>query len=449
MQALLAPLRELAEYEEIRNLLYKDKKSIALTGCVESQKLHMIYGLGDGFPCKVIVTYSDLKVREIYEDYKFYDRNVYLYPAKDLIFFQADIHGNKLTAERVKVLRRLAEKKPITIVTTFSALMTPQARWEIDRDTVSISKHGTLDMTEVSKRLVNMGYEKTYQVEAPGQFAVRGGILDVFDLTEENPYRIELWGDEVDSVRSFDILSQRSVEQLSSIRIFPAAEFVLTEEMQRDGIAKIEKEAKKQVKIFRDHMQSEEAHRIEVQVKELREQVLEFKNLSVLEGYIRYFYGEEELSNLLGLLPEKHCLFLDEPARIREQAEAVELEFRESMSHRAEKGYILPGQMDVLSGWEKVAAGIRKAPFMTLASIEMKKTLVKPEKTFSISAQSVTSYNNSFEMLVKDLKQYKKEKYRVLLLSSSRTRWRRIYGKKDFPLYLQATPNGKCRRARF
>ena len=223
MQALLAPLRELAEYEEIRNILYKDKKSIALTGCVESQKLHMIYGLGDGFPCKVIVTYSDLKVREIYEDYKFYDRNVYLYPAKDLIFFQADIHGNKLTAERVKVLRRLAEKKPITIVTTFSALMTPQARWKIDRDTVSISKHGTLDMTEVSKRLVNMGYEKTYQVEAPGQFAVRGGILDVFDLTEENPYRIELWGDEVDSVRSFDILSQRSVEQLSSIRIFPAA----------------------------------------------------------------------------------------------------------------------------------------------------------------------------------------------------------------------------------
>ena len=115
MQALLAPLRELAEYEEIRNILYKDKKSIALTGCVESQKLHMVYGLGDGFPCKVIVTYSDLKVREIYEDYKFYDRNVYLYPAKDLIFFQADIHGNKLTAERVKVLRRLAEKSPLRL----------------------------------------------------------------------------------------------------------------------------------------------------------------------------------------------------------------------------------------------------------------------------------------------------------------------------------------------
>lgn len=87
----------------------------------------MIYGLGDGFRIKTIVTYSDLKAREIFEEYKFYDRNVMLYPAKDLIFFQADIHGNQLVKERVRVLRRLMEKKPVTIVTTYAALMTPRS----------------------------------------------------------------------------------------------------------------------------------------------------------------------------------------------------------------------------------------------------------------------------------------------------------------------------------
>ena len=426
MQALLAPLKELAEYDEIRKNLYKENKPVALTGCVESQKLHMVYGLGDGFPCKVIVTYSDLKARELFEDCRFYDRNVYLYPAKDLNFFQADIHGNKLTAERVKVLRRIAEGRPLTIVTTFSALMTPQVKWNVTEDTIAISKHGTLDMTEVSKKLVSMGYEKTYQVEAPGQFSVRGGILDVFDLTEENPYRIELWGDEVDSVRSFDILSQRSVEQLSSIRIYPAAEYVLTDDRVKTGIGRIEKDAEKQVKVFREHMQSEEAHRIEVQMKELKEQVLEFGDLSVLEGYIRYFYADDEIRGLIGLLPEKHCLFMDEPARVREHAEAVELEFRESMSHRAQKGYILPGQMNVLYGWESVAAAIAKAPYVTLSSLAMKNAILRPEKSYCIPAQSVTSYQNSFEMLVKDLKQYKKENYRVLLLSGSRTRAERL-----------------------
>ena len=105
----------------------------------------MIFGLGDGFRIKVIVTYSDLKAKELYEEYKFYDRNVMLYPAKDLIFFQADIHGNQLVKERVKVLRRLMERKPVTIVTTYSALMTPQAMWDREKDVIDVEKGGTLE----------------------------------------------------------------------------------------------------------------------------------------------------------------------------------------------------------------------------------------------------------------------------------------------------------------
>lgn len=113
MQALLAPLQELAEYGNIREAIRKGLGVTALTGCVDSQKLHMIYGLGDGFRIKVIVTYSDLKAKELFEEYRFYDRNVMLYPAKDLIFFQADIHGNQLVKERVKVLRRLKEVRRV------------------------------------------------------------------------------------------------------------------------------------------------------------------------------------------------------------------------------------------------------------------------------------------------------------------------------------------------
>ena len=428
MQALLAPLHELADFEEIRDCILKKKQSVSLSGLVESQKLHMVFGLSDGFPCKVIVTYSDLKVREIYEEYKFYDRNVMLYPAKDLIFFQADIHGNKLTTERVKVLRRIAEKRPFTLITTFAALMTPQVKWDLERDTISIKKHGTIEESGIAGKLVDMGYEKTYQVESPGQFSIRGGIIDVYDLTEENPYRIELWGDEVESIRSFDILSQRSIEQLEGIRIFPAGEFVLTDKMCRNGITHIEKEAKKQEELFRSKFLTEEAHRISKQIKELKEQVLEFHNRSLLEGYIRYFYEEEELDSLLNLLPEKQIIFLDEPLRIEEHAEAVELEFRESMSHRAEKGYILPGQMDVLYSRDRIGAILAKKNFVTLSALHLKKTFLSGEKQFDIPAKSVAGYNNSFELLVKDLKQYKKNGYRVLLLSGSRTRAERLAG---------------------
>ena len=426
MQALKAPLYELAEYEEIRRLVCKEGQPVALTGCVESQKLHMIYGLSDGFKYKVIVTYSDLRAREIYEEYKFYDRNVMLYPAKDLIFFQADIHGNKLTTERIKTLRRMAEERPFTLITTFAALMTPQAVWDVEKDTIFIDKRTTMEESEIARRLVAMGYVKNYQVEAPGQFSIRGGIVDIFDVTEENPYRIELWGDDVESIRSFDILSQRSIEQLSSVRIYPASEFVLSEDALKSGFDKLQKDAESREKLFRDEFKMEEAHRISRQVKELKEQVLELKNMDSLEGYIRYFYEEKELCSLISLLPERSCVFLDEPARIKEHAQAVEAEFRESMGQRAEKGYILPGQMQVLYGTEETVSFLQKLPFVTLSAIDLKKTLVKVKKQFAVSVQTISSYNNSFETLVKDLKRYKKNGYRVLLLSGSRTRAERL-----------------------
>ena len=387
MQALLAPLQELAEYGNIREAIRKGLGVTALTGCVDSQKLHMIYGLGDGFRIKVIVTYSDLKAKELFEEYRFYDRNVMLYPAKDLIFFQADIHGNQLVKERVKVLRRLMEKKPVTIVTTYAALMSPQVMWEPDRDVIDVYKGSALDEGELRRRLVDMGYEKSYQVESPGQFSVRGGIIDIFDLTEENPYRIELWGDEVESIRSFDILSQRSIESLEGISVFPATEFVLEEDRIRAGIRKLEAEAAKQQKIFREAFQTEEAHRIASQVKELKEQLLEFKAKVNLEGYIRYFYedtmtlpeilvrlarggpapgqgtgqagggatgaagGKQTVGGTPGAVDGRlnrggraaggnagPVYFIDEPNRVKEQAEAIELEFSESMRQRAEKG---------------------------------------------------------------------------------------------------------------
>ncbi len=443
MQALLAPLQELAEYGNIREAIRKragkpDSQGAvaALTGCVDSQKLHMIYGLSDGFRIKVIVTYSDIKAKEIYEEYKFYDRNVMLYPAKDLIFFQADIHGNQLVKERVKVLRRLMERKPVTIVTTYAALMTPQAMWDRETDVIDVEKGGTLDEAKLCERLVAMGYEKTYQVESPGQFSVRGGIVDIFDLTEENPYRVELWGDEVDSIRSFDILSQRSIENLESISIFPAAEFVLEEERIRRGLKKLEEEAGKQEKLFRDSFRTEEAHRIAVQVKELKEQLLEFQAQVNLEGYIKYFYEDTvTLPELLvrmagggGAVGSGNALpvfFIEESNRAREQAEAVELEFRESMTQRAEKGYILPGQMNILYSGEQVAAALLSGSVITISTMDTR-GYFKADLRTDVSARNVAPYNNSFEALVKDLKMFRRNGYRVLLLSGSRMRAKRL-----------------------
>lgn len=426
MRVLTAPLEELGEFLELKEKLRKDVAAVALTGCVESQKLHMIYGLSDGFKYKLIVTFSDLRVKELIEDYRLYDRNVTAYPAKDLIFYQADIHGNKLVTERIKCLKRMLEGKPVTVVTTFSSLMAPQIPLSVWKEhLLKIDGNSQLDEKELAERLVEMGYEKNYQVEAPGQFSIRGGIVDIFDLTEENPYRIELWGDEIESIRSFDVLSQRSIEKLSSITIYPSGEMLLSTNRLKRGMDKIEKEGKSFSEKLRKEFHTEEAYRVETQIKELKEQVGEFRNLVNLDAYVHYFY-EDTVSFLELFDKSKTCIFVDEPARVKEHADAVELEFRESMMHRVEKGYILPGQMKLLYSVEEVAAKMQQGRIATLASLELKNTLFKIEKKADISVKSISSYNNSFEALVQDLKRYKKNGYRILLLSGSRTRAARL-----------------------
>ena len=426
MRALTAPLNELGELEEIKKKLTKEQICVSLTGCVESQKLHMIYGLSEGFKNRLIVTFSDLRVKELMEDYRFYDRNVVAYPAKDLIFYQADIHGNQLVKERIKCLRRMLEGKPVTVITTFSSLMAPQiplSAWQ--EHLLKIDGRTSVDESRLAEMLVEMGYEKNYQVEAPGQFSIRGGIVDIFDLTEENPYRIELWGDEVESIRSFDVLSQRSIEKLSSITIYPAGEMLLSGKQLKAGMDRIEKEAGDFSDKLRAEFRTEEAHRVDLQIKELKEQVFEFRNLVNLDAYVHYFY-EDTVSFLELFDRSKTCVFVDEPARVTEHAKAVELEFRESMMHRVEKGYILPGQMELLYSVGQVAAKLELGRVATIAALELKNSLFKAQHKADIPVKSISSYNNSFEALVQDLKRYRKNGYRILLLSGSRTRAARL-----------------------
>ena len=427
MNTLLAPLRELGEYDKILEVLKRSGGRAGISGCVDSQKLHMIFGTGGGYEVKVIVTYSDMKARELLDDCRLYCRESYFYPAKDLIFYQADIHGNQLTKERIAVQRHILEGGPITIVTTFAALMAHQLPLSvIEENVIHIDKNHVLEEQALACKLVNMGYEKTHQVETQGQFSIRGGIIDIFDLTAENPVRIELWGDSVESIRSFDILSQRSVEDnMTQVSIYPATELILTPSVLEKGLRAIRGDCMERADTFRKNTRPEEAHRLERAVEELEEQAKQFRSYGNLESYMGYFY--EDTMSFIDLFRDRSCCFyLDEPMRIEEHANAVELEFRESMTGRAEKGYILPKQMELLFRVQEVMARLEGVRLLALSTMEYKHFPIKFENRFTVIARSVSSYNNSFPELVKDLKDFKRRGYRVLLLSASATRAKRL-----------------------
>ena len=422
------PLRELKDFEDLTAALAKKDGPVAVSGCLDSQKVHLLYEAAKETKVRLVVTYDDTRAREIYEDLCFFDSNTWLYPARDLLFFNADIHGNLLTKQRMAVFRHLMEDASGWVVTTLDGLMDHLLPLKYLKDQVLSVKSGqTADVEKWKKRLSQLGYERMGQVDGMGQFSVRGGIIDIFPLTEELPVRIELWGDEVDSIRTFDIESQRSVEELDEVCIYPATEMPLTEEQIQEGISAVEKEAKKYEKDLRAKFQIEEAGRIRSVISELLEGLREGWKQHGLDGYIHYFC-KDSVSFLEYFPKDGAVLFLDEPERLKEKGETVEMEFRESMIHRLEKGYLLPGQTGLLFSAKEILARAQTETAVYLTGLEQKLPGFAVNSRCSFQVKNVNAYQNGFELLIKDLTRWKKEGYRVVLLSASRTRASRLAG---------------------
>lgn len=422
------PLLELQEYDNLVQALKSGKGPLQVTGTLDSQKVHLMYELGEAsaFAWKLVVTYDDTRAKEIYDDLRSFTSRVWLYPAKDLLFYSADIHGNLMARQRIAVLRRLMEDREGVVVTTMDGLMDHLLPLKYLREqSITVESGQVIDLDAWKECLIAMGYERVAQVDGMGQFSIRGGIVDIFPLTEEVPVRIELWDDEVDSIRTFDLESQRSVEQLENITIYPAAEVVLSGEQLAAGIRRLEKEEKTYEKALREQHKPEEAHRIHTIIGELRSGLDEGWRIGGLDAYIRYFCPDTV--SFLEYFPQgESVIYLDEPARLKEKGETVELEFRESMVHRLEKGYLLPGQTELLYPAAEILARMQKPYAVMLTGLDQKLPGMKVNQKFSIDVKNVNSYQNSFEILIKDLTRWKKEGYRVILLSASRTRASRL-----------------------
>lgn len=442
------PLTELAEYGDMKQDLMKGKGPVQICGVTDSQKVHVMYQVSEEKAWRLVVTHDDTRARELYDDFSYFEKNTWLYPARDLLFYSSDIHGNLLTRQRMQVFKHLMEDVGGTVVTTVDGLMDHLLPLSMMKERRILVESGeVLDIGDMKEQLRDLGYERTGQVDGMGQFSIRGGIIDIFPLTEELPVRIELWGDEVDSIRSFDPESQRSITQMDSVLIYPAAELTLTKEQMENGTDRIEKEGKKQEKAFREAGKPEEAHRIKTAVGELCEALREGFDTYALDGYIRYFCKEtvsflEYMKEAAGTDRTDGALagnggsgeraglaiFLDEPQRLLEKAGVVETEFRESMSHRLEKGYLLPGQTDLLFSAKAVLAAAQTPEAIFMTGLDQRLPGMAVKKKYSITGKNVSSYQNGFELLIKDLTRWKKEGYRVVLLSASRTRASRLAG---------------------
>lgn len=373
--AITKPLYEWRNFEEIEKSIKKYEKkdgSIEITGCLDANKAHMIYGLGGDVSSRFIVVAGELKAREMLEQYRVYDEEALYFPPKDMLFYQADVRSSNLASERQAVLQALIESrvggKKVTVITSFETFMNHLPNPEkILSSNIEIEEGKELELGDLTSSLASIGYSREYQVMLPGQFAVRGGIVDVYPLVAENPIRIEFFGDEVDSIREFDPESQRSLDgpRLERIVIGPASEMSLV--------------------------------------------------TSGEEGSILDYVNKKDA-----------VIFIDEPVRVVEHAKAVEQEYILSMEKRAMTNVRLDFDPEDMYNTELVLEWMQNIPCVTLCSFHRNVKGLKVGKSYALGVTSIGAYNGDLENLIKDLGKYKKNKYRCVIFSGSRTKAHRL-----------------------
>lgn len=437
MKALTLAFQENPEFQQLQQHVKHEKGVTHVWGMDKRITPLLMEGLSSQDRFKLIVTYEERRAREIVEDYRFYNRQTYYYPAKDALFYYADIHSNNTVQQRLEISKRIAQNKPCVVVVSIEGLMDKIPPLSYMQDNIiTLQVGGKLNPETFSRKLTTLGYEKTSIVETPGQFSVRGGIIDIFSLTEECPYRVELWDDDIDSIRSFEVESQRSMEHVEEFVVYPASEMILDDERIHRGITLIEKEHKAQAKTLKEQFRTEQYARLNKMVASVMEELKEFNSTMGVDSMVQYFY--EETVSFMDYFPTHTDIFIDDPERVAKKADVYATEFRMSMEGRLEGGYVLPTQADVLYDCREILAKLMTKTPLLISELYKKQLAWKEQAAFSITAKGLASYQNSFEELMKDILRYKKNKYRIVILSPSATRGKRIASNLqdyDIPAY--------------
>lgn len=424
LKGLIKPLENSEKFKEIINDLNSNRDPVNIYGVSESGKSYILDGIYENLETSiVIVTHSDMEAKNIYEDLSFYTTEVYYFPTKEVVFYNIDAISGDLRWARLKVIKEMLNNRKKIIVTSidaFAAVYTPKELYK--NHSFILNTGDEVDFRDLSKKLVESGYERVEIVEGKGEFSLRGGILDVFPPTSAYPFRIELFGDEIDSMRTFNIDSQRSIEKINTFEIFPAKELVIDDEALNRAKDKINKELEI-VKSDVSDPKSERIQKLQMSVNKNLENLTENLSFETIDSYLPYFY--EKPQDLFSYL-EGYTYIVDDVKRCEGKLDSLYFEFNENYSSFLQRGDILPNQVNLLIGKEHLVEKLISKKIVTLDTFATRNDLIKPLSIVGLNQITLHNYQGQLELLIEDIQDKKSKGYKTLILSGTRSRGERL-----------------------
>ena len=392
MNFLIKTLEENKKFQELTKQISKTGP-IAISGLVDVEKLHVLAGiLNETKRPMVLVTYNEIQARKLYQDLKKLIKQTYFFPKKEITSYDYVAQSKEIEYKRIDVLNKMylakQQKEPIIIVTTIEAVMQKMiAKDTLYQNVIDFKVGKTYLLDGIKEKLVGLGYERSDLIENKGQFSIRGGIVDV-GLSEKIGVRIEFWGDEVDSIRFFQISSQRSTEMLKEITIFPAHELIVQD-------------------------LSEAVKNIQEKYPEEIEDIELIKNgdyISKINKYFNEFYKNQ--ASFLDYMSDEYLLLLDEKSKINQRKTNIIEDNNKLIASLVEKEKFVPEAIENISKFEY---NFEEKQIIYLEQNDSIKNIQK----YYFETREINFYNLQLDLLLADIVTYQKNKKKVVLLAGN------------------------------
>lgn len=420
---IMLPLESL---DEFRNLMDSFKDAIGVIeahGLSDVQKAMITAALSRATnrTC-LIITHNDILARKFYEDISFFDPDIAVFlPSSEMIFHKIDAKSNDIRVSRIKALSSLGSRLIIcaSVEAILPKLSEPGFFYSKFKD---IAIGDVMSIREFIEYFIEAGYDRVDMIEGRGQFSIRGGIIDFYLPTEEYPLRIELFGDEVDSIRYFDLDNQRSVKKLDKIKLSPMRELLFSKEDFIRGAEKLEKSLEKRLDILKNKKKS----MVNVLEEKLRSDIEKIKQNLYFEGielYSPYFFDKH--FSIIDYLKDA-IIVVDEPNRVRQRYDSIKLEFLEQFKRLLEECEVLPEQIEAQFSYDDIIAKISDYQILCFNTLLKAMSDFKPKKMISFFSRTMQPFHGKINLLIEELKALKSRKYKVLVLAGGRERCQRL-----------------------
>ena len=409
--------------------LTKEKDKVKVVGPEEACFSFMVSNIIQKLNKKVlIITHDNSRIENIYEDLvRVLDKKrINIFPEIETLPHEKINPDFNILQERIKVLNEMQSGNNNVVITSgISVLRKLMPKEYFKQNTLKINMETPIDLNEVSTKLVQLGYDREKMVEQPGQFSIRGGILDVYTLVYDNPIRIELFGDEVDSIRLFDIETQRSIENIAEISLPPVNEIIFDKKQIGEFLPKIKEDFKKQINRLKNIDKLEEAEYLDELSGEYLDKLSEAHYFEGYEQFLPYFY-KRNLSTLFDYMDEDFYVIYDNSERVWQRIKSYQRDLEETTASLLEQGNILPSYSNIFLTTDQYINYDSDMKGLYFTDEIKESPLNQIESKLEFKTAGVESFNGQFDLLKDRLNDLSSKGYTILLSLNTESKAKKI-----------------------